>query len=121
MTACQDESGGEPAQPARGLTRQERADTIGAAEDRRAPGAGRRMLAMMRPRYLLSMADGYPAGLRQLVQFGLLIAYPAWLFAVVVSELVYGAVYALLWVLFWPLRAWMKRNRPEGYAASQHK
>ena len=27
----------------------------------------------------------------------------------------------VLWVLFWPLRAWMKRNRPEGYAASQHK
>ncbi|WP_234806008.1 hypothetical protein [Mycolicibacterium insubricum] len=121
MTAGQDASQQNPAAPTRGLTRQERAGATGAAEDRRAPGAGRQMLAMMRPGYLLSMAYGYPAGLRQLLQFGLLIAYPVWLGAVVFSELVYGAVYAVLWVLFWPVREWMKRNRPEDYAASQRK
>ena len=34
---------------------------------------------------------------------------------------VYYAMYSVLWVLFWPARAWMKKNRPEDDAASQLK
>lgn len=79
------------------------------------------MLAMMNPRYLLSMADDCPRAARPFLQFGLLIIYPAWLFMVAVWALTYGAIYAVLWVIFWPVRAWMKQNRPEEYAASQRK
>jgi len=42
-------------------------------------------------------------------------------FGVLASAVVYYAVYSVLWVLFWPVRAWMKKNRPEDYAASQLK
>jgi YggT family protein len=45
------------------------------------------------------------------------LIYPAWVFMLLVSALVYG----VLWVVLWPARAWMKRNRPEEYAASQLK
>jgi YggT family protein len=38
-----------------------------------------------------------------------------------VSAAIYYTVYGTLWVLFWPLRAWMKKNRPDDYAASQQK
>jgi hypothetical protein len=34
---------------------------------------------------------------------------------------VYLAIYSVLWVIFWPVRAWMKTNRPGEYAASQRK
>ncbi len=27
--------------------------------------------------------------------------------------LFYVTVYPVLWVVFWPMRAWMKKNRPE--------
>jgi len=30
-------------------------------------------------------------------------------------------VYPVLWMLFWPMRAWMKKNRPEEYAASRQR
>ena len=31
------------------------------------------------------------------------------------------AIYPVLWVLFWPMRAWMKKNRPDEYVESQRK
>jgi len=82
-------------------------------------------LAAMHPRFVWSMADGYPVVLKQFIQFCLIIVNPAWLFFVLFSAaatgLFYITVYPVLWVLFWPMRAWMKNNRPEEYAESQRK
>lgn len=85
------------------------------------PSTGQRMLAAMNPRFVLSLADGYPIGVKQFLQLCLILIYPAWLFGVLASAALYYTVYATLWVLFWPLRAWMKKNRPDDYAASQRK
>jgi hypothetical protein len=111
----------EPAAPARGQTIAERGRDVSeaqaAAEAHQSTWA--RMLAAASPRFLWSMAEGYPVVLKQFIQFCLVIIYPAWVFAVVVGMVAYAAVYFPLWLLFWPVRAWMKKNRPEDYAASQ--
>lgn len=85
------------------------------------PPVTRRMLGALHPRSVWSMADGYPVVVRQLLQLCLIIVYPAWVVGLLVMLTFYGATYGLLWVLFWPLRMWMKRNRPDDYAASQLK
>lgn len=82
---------------------------------------GARYLEAMKPRFILSMADGLPVVLKQFVQFCLILIYPGWLFGVLVSAAVYYSIYAVLWVLFAPMRLWMKKNRPDEYAASQAK
>ena len=78
-------------------------------------------MAAMSPRYVWSMADGYPVVLKQFIQFCLIIIYPAWVVGMLAAALFYGVVYGVFWVVFWPVRAWMKRNRPDEYAASQQK
>ena len=123
MTAAQNPIPDEPAAPARGLTAQERGRDVSAAQAATEAGQSTfaRMLASMNPRFLWSMAEGYPVVLKQFIQFCLIVIYPAWVFAVLLCAVLYGAVYAVLWVVFWPVRAWMKRNRPDEYAASQSK
>lgn len=123
MAGGQESYPDEPAAPARGLTREERGRDISAAqaEAEAKPSALRRMLASMSPRFVWSMAEGYPPVLKQFLQFCLVLIYPAWVAGVLLSMLLYAVVYALLWLIFWPVRAWMKRNRPEEYAASQGK
>jgi hypothetical protein len=113
----------EPPPPERGLTRAERGRDVSAAqaEAEAETSTGRRMLLSMSPRFVLSQAEGYPVVIKQFLQFCLIIIYPAWVFGVLASAAVYYAVYSVLWVLFWPMRAWMKKNRPEDYAASQLK
>ena len=83
--------------------------------------AGRGLLNSMHPKAFFAMADGYPVGVKQFLQFCLLLIYPGWLFAAPLCGAIYYAGYGVLWVVFWPLRAWMKKNRPEEYAASQRK
>ncbi|ORB64199.1 hypothetical protein [Mycolicibacterium tusciae] len=87
------------------------------------PSAAQKYLSAMSPRTLWSMADGYQVVLKQFIQFCLIIIYPAWVFAVLFGAamhlLFYVTVYPVLWVLFWPLRAYQKRHHPEEYAASQ--
>ena len=85
------------------------------------PSVGRRMLTMMDPRFLLALANDYPVGVKQFLWFCLILIYPGWLFAVLFCAAVYFPVYGTLWLLFWPVRAWMKTNRPDDYAASQRK
>ncbi len=123
MTAGQAPFPDEPAEPVRGLTREERGRDISAAqaEAEAKKSTWSRMIASMSPRFVWSMAEGYPPVLKQFLQFCLILIYPAWVAGVAFSALVYGTVYSVLWVLFWPVRAWMKRNRPEDYAASQQK
>jgi len=113
----------EPPPPQRGLTREERGRDVSAAqtEAEAQTSTGRRMLLSMSPRFVLSQAEGYPVVIKQFLQFCLILIYPAWVVGVLASAAVYYAVYSVLWVLFWPVRAWMKKNRPEDYAASQLK
>ena len=82
---------------------------------------GERLLKSMSPGFVLSMADGYPVVLKQFVQFCLIVIYPAWVVGLLFSLAFYYSVYAVLWVVFAPIRLWMKKNRPDEYAASQLK
>ena len=82
---------------------------------------GRRLIASMSPRAVWSMADGQPVVLKQLVQFCLIIVYPGWIIGMLFALAFYYAGYAVLWVVFAPIRLWMKKNRPDEYAASQLK
>ncbi len=92
------------------------------APDReREPSRFRKFLGLMSLRYVLSLADPYPVVVKQFLQFCLILIYPAWIVAVLFIFACYFAGYSVLWVLFWPLRGWMKKNRPEEYAASQKK
>ncbi len=113
----------EPPPPARGQTREELGRDISSAqaELESETSTGKRMLKAMDPRFLLSMAEGYPVVLKQFIQFCLILIYPGWLFFVVVGSALYYVVYGLLWVVFSPIRLWMKKNRPDDYAASQKK
>jgi hypothetical protein len=79
----------------------------------------------MSPRFVVSMAEGYPMVLKQFIQFCLIIIYPAWVFTVLVGALLhlafYVTIYPVLWVLFWPVRASQKKNNPEEYEATMQK
>lgn len=123
MTSAQPPYPDEPAAPARGLTREERGRDISEAqaEVEAEPSVGKRLLKSMSPRFVWSMADGYPVGIKQFLQFCLILIYPAWLVGVLASAVMYFSVYGVFWVLFAPIRLWMKKNRPEDYAASQRK
>lgn len=85
----------------------------------------RTLVGALSPKSVGSMADGYPVVVKQFVQFCLIIVYPGWVLGILGCLAVYGVfyvtVYPVLWVLFWPMRAWMKKNRPEEYAESQRK
>lgn len=109
----------EPPQPQRGRTLKERGRDVSAAqaEVEALPTMPRRILGSASLPYVLSQADGYPVVVKQFLQFCLILIYPAWVFAVLAG----GALYFVLWVLRWPLRAWMKKNRPEDYEASKLK
>ncbi|MEA2193529.1 MAG: hypothetical protein QOI73_3650 [Solirubrobacteraceae bacterium] len=109
----------EPPKPQRGLTAEERGRDVSPAqaEAEAAPTTSGRFGAAARPGFLLSQADGYPVGVKQFLQFCLILIYPGWLFALLFMWVTYG----VFWVVFSPLRLWMKRNRPEDYAASQRK
>lgn len=123
MTAYPD----EPPPPQRGLTRAERGRDISAAqaEAEAQPSTWRRIWHSMSPRFVWSMAEGYPVVLKQFIQFCLILIYPAWVFAVLAGAALYGlfyvTVYPVLWVLFWPMRAYQKKHHPEEYAESQRK
>ena len=123
MTAVPPLDPNEPPPPARGLTSDERGRDVSAAqaEAEAETSTGMKMLKSMSPRFVLSQAEGYPVVIKQFLQFCLILIYPAWVFGILVMAAVYYPCYAVLWVLFWPFRAWMKKNRPEEYAASQKK
>lgn len=114
----------EPPRPERGRTADERPRDVSEAQlaVEAAPTWTGKIMALAHPRFWFSMAEGYPVGLKQFLQLGLLISYPAWLFVVVL----YGPLWVvgkilewILWVLFWPVRAMHKKNNPEEYAAFQ--
>ena len=116
----------EPPRPQRGLTAEERGRDVSPAQAQAedAPSSAKRLAAMVNPRFLLSQADGYPVGIKQFLQFCLILVYPAFLFFLLVAGvflLAGKAIYGVSWVLLSPLRLWMKKNRPEEYAASQRK
>jgi len=114
----------EPARPQRGTTAEERGRDVSEQQqvlEESTTWAGR-LGAAANPKYLLSMAEGYPVGVKQFLQFCLVLIYPAWLFVVLIAWpvwLVGKALEGVLWVLFWPVRAMHKKNNPEEYAAFQ--
>jgi hypothetical protein len=127
VTAVQPPTPDEPPPPQRGLTREKRGRDVSAvqAEAEAETSRVKRYLKFASPRFLWSMAEGYPVLLKQFIQFCLIIIYPAWvfgvLFAAAMHALFYVTIYPLLWLLFWPLRAYQKKNHPEEYAESQRK
>ena len=82
-------------------------------------------LKAMGPRFVLSMAEGYPVVVKQFLQFCLILIYPAWVFGILAGAVLHGlfyvTVYPLLWLLFWPVRAHQKKHHPEEYAANREK
>ena len=127
MTTIPSAEPGEPLPPQRVLTRQERGRDIGEtqAEAEAETSKWKQFTYAMSPRLVWSMADGYPVVLKQFIQFCLIVVYPAWVFAVLVGGLVTllfdVTVYPLLWLLFWPVRAYQKAHHPEEYAANKAK
>lgn len=123
MTAVPPPDPNEPPPPQRGLTLEERGRDVSDAQAgmEAETSTGKRLLKSMSLRLVLSQADGYPVVIKQFLQFCLILIYPAWVFGILVMAAIYYPCYAVLWVLFWPMRAWMKKNRPEEYAASQKK
>jgi hypothetical protein len=117
----------EPLAPQRGLTRTELGRDISEAqaEAEAKTSACQRMLGSMSPKFVWSMAEGYPVVIKQFLQFCLIVIYPAWVAGVLFSMAVYGlfyiTVYPILWLLFWPLRNHQKKHHPEEYAESQRK
>lgn len=123
MTAVPPVDPNEPPPPQRGLTREERGRDVSQAqaEAEAETSTGKRFLKSISLRFVLSQADAYPVVIKQFLQFCLILIYPAWVFAVLAGGALYYCVYGVFWVLFWPVRAWMKKNRPDEYAASQKK
>ncbi|MDT5081984.1 MAG: hypothetical protein QOJ80_6621 [Mycobacterium sp.] len=127
MSAPLQPNAGEPPPPQRGLTREERGRDVSEAqaEVEAETSTVKKYLKSMSPRFVLSMADGYPVVIKQFLQFCLIIIYPAWVFAILagaaVHALFYVTVYPVLWLLFWPVRAYQKKHHPEDYAANRAK
>jgi hypothetical protein len=127
MSAPLPTNAGEPPPPQHGLTRDERGRDVSEAqaEVEAETSTVKKYLKSMSPRFVLSMADGYPVVIKQFLQFCLIIIYPAWVFAILagaaVHALFYVTIYPLLWLLFWPVRAYQKKHHPEEYAANRAK
>jgi len=127
MTTIPPAQPGEPLPPQRGLTREERGRDVSEAqaEAEAQTSKWKQFTHAMSPRYVWSMAEGYPVVLKQFIQFCLIIIYPAWVFAVLcggaLTLLFYVTIYPLLWLILWPMRANQKKNHPEQYAATMAK
>lgn len=127
MTAAPQPDPSEPPPPQRGLTCEERGRDVSEAQaDAEAETSKvKRFMKSMSPRFVLSMADGYPVVVKQFLQFCLILIYPAWVFAMLcgaaLTGLFYVTVYPVLWLLFWPVRAYQKKYHPEEYAANRAK
>jgi len=127
MTAVPTPDPSEPPPPQRGLTREERGRDVSEAQAEAEAQTSKVQMYLhaMSPKYVWSMAEGYPVVIKQFLQFCLILIYPAWVFGVLVTAamhaLFYVTVYPLLWLLFWPLRAYQKKHHPEEYAESQRK
>jgi hypothetical protein len=117
----------EPQAPQRGQTRAELGRDISEAQaDAEAQTSGwKRLLHSMSPKFVWSMADGYPVVIKQFLQFCLVLIYPGWVAGVLFSMVAYGlfyvTVYPVLWLIFWPMRNYQKKHHPEEYAESQRK
>jgi hypothetical protein len=114
----------EPPPPQRGTSADERSPDVSAAQQNVADQRtwASRLAAAANPKVLLSQAEGYPVGIKQFLQFCLILIYPAWLFLLLIAWPVWAVFKVLegvLWVLFWPVRAMHKKNNPEEYAAFQ--
>src|SRR3954449_2974852 len=101
MTAVPPSGANEPPPPQRGLTREERGRDVSdaQAEAEAETSKPKQYLRAMSPRFVLSMAEGYPVVLKQFIQFCLIIIYPAWVFTVLVG----AAIHALFYITVYPV------------------
>src|SRR3954447_3047183 len=127
MTSAQQPPPSEPPPPQRGQTREERGRDVSEAqaEIEAETSKWKQFTHAMSPRFVWSMAEGYPVVLKQFIQFCLILIYPAWVFAVLcgaaLHALFYVTVYPVLWLIFWPMRAHQKKHHPEEHASNRAK
>lgn len=115
----------EPPRPQRGTTVQERGPELNEAEQafEDATTWTQKIWTGASPRLVLAQADGYPVGIKQFLQFCLVLIYPAWLFGVLCmvllawpAQMLAKAGEAVLMLLFWPVRRAHFKKHPEEYA-----
>jgi len=127
MTAVPPAHPNEPPPPQRGLTQEERGRDVSEAQAEAEAETSKvsQYLKAMSPRLVWSQAEGYPVVIKQFLQFCLILIYPAWvagvLFSAAMHLLFYVTIYPVLWLLFWPVRVWQKKNNPEEYEATRRK
>jgi YggT family protein len=114
----------EPPPPQRGTTAAERGPDVSAQEKKLDESRTwtQFLVAALNPKLVLQQADGYPVGVKQFLQFCLIIVYPAWLALVLFAWVLwpfFKLLEGLLWLAFWPVRAIHKKNNPEESAAHQ--
>ena len=115
----------EPATPPPDLTREERGRDVSDAQAalEAETSKWKQFTGAMNPRFVLSMADGYPVVLKQFIQFCLILIYPGWVFTVlcggVLTLLLQDDTVALVAVLAGPR---VSKEAPSGaYAANRAK
>jgi hypothetical protein len=91
MTAAPPPYPNEPPPPQRGLTREERGRDVSEAqaEVEAETSTWKKFVKSMSLPFVLSQADGYPVVIKQFLQFCLILIYPAWVFAILVSVPIY--------------------------------
>ncbi len=109
----------EAPQPQRGQTLDEQQEALRAQQPpEEEVGEFRGYLRALHPRQMLAMGDGMPVVIKQLVQLLFLLCWPIYAFAgLCVGVIYYWVLYPVLWVLFWPVRAWFKNKEPDATPA----
>ncbi|WP_133056445.1 hypothetical protein [Mycobacterium decipiens] len=80
-----------------------------------------RPLAIASPRFFLSHAEGAPVLIKQVLQLCLILVYPVWMIAGVLSAAAYYPLCFIIWLLRKLPHVWTRKNRPAGRAASEQK
>jgi hypothetical protein len=80
------------------------------------PGFARRMLRAISPGAYFGQMAGAIHGLREFLWLGLALVYPVWVLVTLAVVALYGLLVALLWVIFLPLRLFLRVTHRGSYA-----
>jgi hypothetical protein len=81
---------------------------------------GVKAIYAINPRVFFSrMAGGLTHGLREFVWLGLAFVYPVWVVGVLATLVLYWVLVAGLWLLFVPLRLYMRATHQGNYARAE--
>jgi hypothetical protein len=75
-----------------------------------------KVLSAMNPRAYFGTMGGVVHGVREFVWLGMAFVYPVWVVGLLVTLLAYWMLVAALWVLFMPLRLFMRVTHKGNYA-----